>query len=116
MAKKQNTDYQNLDLFPEDAKIVGLGIQKFEVKSGEISALLTGVTNKTDIAQLDDICWRKAIAAWLVELCGNDGDAIGSFVDEARAIAREREEELRLTQEAMKRVQQFPANAGGALA
>ena len=118
MAKKlsKNLEDAQLDLFPEDAKIVGLGIQKFELKQGEITAVLTGVANKNDIAQLDDICWRKAIAAWLVELCGNSEEVISGFVDEARAIAHEREQELRLTQEAMERVRQFPANASGALA
>jgi hypothetical protein len=116
MAKKSEAVQQ--DLFPEPAEIYGLGVSEFKIKEGAVIAILNGGVTFTDVAQVTHEVWRKAIAEWLVALCGNNGDSISGYVDEARArlhrLEEERAEALALS--ANSKVSQFPSKAAGALA
>lgn len=69
MAKKQETQ---LDMFPVIPEVVGLGITKFEIGGASVKATVEGVTNTNDIALLDNPCWQKAVAEWLLSLHGGD--------------------------------------------
>lgn len=71
---KTNTYIQD-DIFPVKPEIAGLGITKFEIRGAEIKAQVEGVTTTNDAALIDNFCWQKAIAAWLLTLCGDDLDA-----------------------------------------
>ncbi len=71
MAKKTETQ---LELFPIIPEITTLGITKFEVGGAAVKATLEGVTNTNDIALLDNPCWQKAVAEWLITLHGGDVD------------------------------------------
>lgn len=57
-----------LDMFPQKAEIAGLGITKIEIRGSEISGVLAGVINTNDVAQVNDECWKAAIAEWLFKL------------------------------------------------
>lgn len=71
MAKK--TEVQ-LDMFPVIPEITALGITKFELGGAAVKATVEGVTNTNDIALLDNPCWQKAVAEWLLNLHGGDVD------------------------------------------
>jgi len=116
MSKKKPDEAQQIDLFPVVPEIRGLSLSKFELKEGDITGILHGVTLTRDLAELTDECWRKAVAEWLVMLCRNDAEQINGYIDEQRALLHQREEERRLTQEAMAKIQAFPGQAIGALA
>ena len=100
MAKKREDDDMTIDLFPVDPEIRGLAISQFKLKDGSIDANLTGATLVGDVALLNDHVWRKAIAEWLVNLCGN-GDNVQDYIDEARAKAAEAERDRELARAAM---------------
>ena len=68
MAKKTDTQEQQIDMFPQKAEIAGLGITEFKIKGSQVSASLDGVINTNDIAQITDDCWKVAIAEWLFKL------------------------------------------------
>ncbi len=116
MAKKGEA--VQIDLFPEPAEIYGLGVSEFKIKEDALIATLNGRATFTDVAQVTHEVWRKAIAEWLVALCGNNGDSISGYVDEARArlhrLEEERAEALALSENS--KVTQFPSKATGALA
>ena len=117
MARKDKNNEPQLDMFPVDPEIRGLAISKFQIKNGTIEADVTGSTLTGDAAMITDHVWRKALAEWLVNLCGN-GDNVQTYIDEARARAHERERELELIQAAMSgrgNVTNFPSS-GVALA
>ena len=78
-------DEVQLDLFPAEPEITGLGITKFETKGAEVVGTLTGVTNINDIALLTNECWKKAVSEWLVNLCENDNQEIHMLVGMASA-------------------------------
>ena len=119
MAKaKGNAQEVQLDMFPVKPKIRGLSITEFKIKEGDVIANLKGVTLTGDIAQLDDTVWKKAVAEWLVSLCGNNGSLIDSYIDEARKEAYDRDRELELQQAAMATLNNastFPSGAVGAI-
>jgi len=118
MAKKQTEEMQ-LELYPEEPKIIGLGVAEFKLKSGEVHAVLHGTTNKGDAAQITDSVWQNAIAEWLVELCGNESTTIDTAINCARHAAHLRDQEIEATRAAMdlaQNIRNFPAGAGGALA
>lgn len=66
MAKK-DLDSQ-LDMFPQKAEIAGLGITEIKIKGTQISGSLDGVINTNDLSQVNDECWKYAIAEWLFKL------------------------------------------------
>jgi hypothetical protein len=99
MAKKQFEEIQD-ELFPVTPEIRGLAISQFRVKDGAIDASLSGATLVTDIAMLNDDVWRKAVAEWLVNLCGN-GENVQGYIDEARARAFEIERDREFARAAM---------------
>lgn len=70
MAKK--TQDEQIDLFPVQPAIAALGLTQFKLAGAEITATLAGVTNVGDIALLDNTCWQKAVACWLLNLCDNN--------------------------------------------
>lgn len=105
---KKQTKHEQGDMFPSNPIIVGLGIADFKLKEGTLIATLTGSTLASDAAQINDETWRKAIAEWLVNLCGN-GEIIHGYIDEARAEAYEREQEREATRKAMEKVKTFPS-------
>lgn len=72
MAKKN--DYTQVDMFPVIPEVTGLGITGFRLSGASITATVEGATNVNDFALLDNPCWQKAIAKWLVTLCGTDID------------------------------------------
>ncbi len=67
MAKNDKAEAQ-LDMFPQKAEIAGLGITEFKIKGSAVVAELVGVTNTNDVAQVNDDCWKAAIAEWLFKL------------------------------------------------
>jgi len=113
MSKKP--EYTQSDLFPEEPKIKALGICDFKIKDNEISGKLTGVCNKADIAQIDNNCWRLAVAEWLVELCGGNSLTIDNFVNEAKINAYElkKERELADQESENSNIRTFPKNSHG---
>ena len=80
MAKSEEVQ---LDLFPVDPEITGLGITKFETKGAEVVGTIMGVTNVHDIALLTNECWKKAVSEWLVMLCENDSHEIHMLLGRA---------------------------------
>jgi hypothetical protein len=115
MAKKVEVQQ---DLFPVAVEIYGLGVSEFKIKEDCVIATLNGRTGITDVAHVTNEVWRKAIAEWLVMLCGNEGTCIDGYINEARMrlhqLADERAEALALVNNS--KVSQFPSKAAGALA
>ena len=68
MAKKYEAKESQTDMFPQKAEIAGLGITEFKIKGSAVTAELVGVTNTNDVAQVNDDCWKEAIAEWLFKL------------------------------------------------
>ena len=111
MAKKKPiVEIQN-DMFPVDPAIRGLAITEFKVNNGNVIANLTGATLVNDVAQFDQETWPKAIAEWLVNLCGNNGELIDGFIDQARQHALEVQRDREALQNAMANVKNFPAGS-----
>jgi hypothetical protein len=108
MAKNDKKDqYVNDDLFPVTPEIRGLGVQEFKLHDGNVRCTLTGQTLVNDVALLNDETWKKAVAEWLVALCGN-GDIVQSYLDEARAQAYAREADQEALRNAVSNVAKFP--------
>lgn len=84
MAKKNREE--QIDLFPEEPIIGGLAIVKFETSGAEVKANLVGVTNVNDVARIDNQCWQKAVADWLITLHLGDIDA--ALVDVKKAYVQ----------------------------
>jgi len=95
MAKAKKDEEKQIDLFPVTPEIRGLGICGFKLKDGIVEATLVGSTMVGDVALLNDHTWRKAVAEWLVALCGN-GENVQPYVDEARAKALEIQRDLEI--------------------
>lgn len=122
MAKKsaEETIFETqTDLFGYQNKIIGLGIVDVKIGKGEIAAMLRGVTESQDLAQITDDTWLAAIAAWMVALTGNSAERMAMFIDEARADYYRREQDLLAAQAALNAastVANFPRGAVSALA
>ncbi|MBE0434209.1 MAG: hypothetical protein IBX56_00185 [Methylomicrobium sp.] len=72
MDMKAKPESEQIDLFFEEPEIGGLGIVEFKIINGEVKATIKAATNTPDIARIDDECWKRAVAEWLVVLCAGD--------------------------------------------
>ena len=106
MPKKLDNEL-TVDMFPVDPEIRGLGISEFKIKAGDVFAILTGQTLVTDAASFNDETWKKSVAEWLVNLCGNH-DCVQSYLDQARKIYFDRELEREAMQNALNNVTKIP--------
>lgn len=85
MDMKTKTDTEQLDLFFEEPEIGGLGIVEFKIINGEVKATIKAATNTPDIARIDNECWKRAVAEWLVVLCEGDRDEAYRLMAVAKA-------------------------------
>lgn len=97
MAKKKNCEPDTIDMFPVDPIIRGLGIVDIKLKDGEVIADLRGRTLVSDIAGFSQDTWRKALAEYIVALCGN-GDNVIEYINEARQEYWERQRDIEAEQ------------------
>jgi|GEM_PF-5850738 hypothetical protein len=74
MARANEKNELQADMFPVDPIIGGLAITDFKLSGAEIKAALVGVTNVNDVARIDNACWQKAVSDWLIALHLGDLD------------------------------------------
>lgn len=112
----KNKDQKQIDLFPEEAKIMALGIESFKVKENSLTATLTGVVNVADLSLIDNNCWLKAKADWLVESCMNNPKLIESLITEAMKKYHELQQDRELEASALNspNVRSFPQSSATA--
>jgi hypothetical protein len=100
MAKKSDTDSEQLDLFPIDPEIRNLGVTEFKLSGSALTGKLLAVTDTSDIALLTPERWGEAAAVWLVKLFGGDWFKIHAAVNRAHSeycdelAARRKDEEI----------------------
>lgn len=122
MAKDKN-DSKTQDMLGFDTRVIGLGIVDVKIAKGDITAVVRGVTEAQDLAQITQQTWHEALAEWLVNLTSNDGELIGELIDAARNQYFQREQDqlaakaaLEVAEHMASKVSKFPSSAGAGLA